>query len=47
MKSTPDEEVIKKAPKFELKDVEVEEDEQFCCDECWNGYEAETFREKS
>ena len=28
-------------------DVEVEEDEQFCCDECWRGYEAETFREKS
>ena len=26
MKSTPDEEVIKKEPKFELKDVEVEED---------------------
>jgi len=28
-------------------DVEVEEDEQFCCDDCWRGYEAETFREKS
>ena len=24
-------------------DVEVEEDEQFCCDDCWRGYASETF----
>jgi len=24
-------------------DVEVEEDEQFCCDDCWKGYASETF----
>lgn len=27
-------------------DSEVEEDEEFCCDDCWKGYEAETFRDK-
>ena len=27
-------------------DREVEEDNQFCSDACWRGYEAETFKEK-
>jgi hypothetical protein len=28
-------------------DVEVDEDEQFCCNDCWNGYKSETFDEKN
>jgi len=28
-------------------DVEVDEDEDFCCDDCWKGYEWETFRKEN
>tara|TARA_B100001094_G_scaffold7119_1_gene6350 strand:- start:2931 stop:3209 length:279 start_codon:yes stop_codon:yes gene_type:complete len=25
-------------------DTEIDEDEDFCCNDCWKGYEHETFR---